>query len=231
MPKRRAYSQTELVEMDLKQLEEVVNRESERINRQISRAKLRGENLKEFFTKSEIERPLRQEKLTRMLDKIEAENGDVRAALMKQYAAMQETDFTKKGFEARRKEREEYARDLGVEPEDITPQQLADMRKAMRRATGEAGMFYQTLVKAVHEGVATNYNYFRTDEKLYYQTLTAQGRQEFIQQQLDLVNSNIKTENKQRDTKGEAKKKQLVTMLQLRNNAKAGLKSTDYLNE
>ena len=221
MPKRRAYSQTELVEMDLKQLEEVVNREAERINRQISRARRRGENLEEFFTKSEIARPLRQEKLARMIDMLEAsEDGDPKSFLLKQYAAMQETDFTKKGFEARRKEREEYAHDLGVEPEDITPQQLADMRKAMRRATGEAGMFYQTLVKAVHEGVATNYNYFRTDEKLYYQTLTAQGRQEFIQQQLDLVNTKIKTENKQRDVEGEAKQKQLVTLLELRNNAK-----------
>ena len=72
----------------------------------------------------------------------------------------------------------------------------------------------------MHEGVATNYNYFRTDEKLYYQTLTAQGRQEFIQQQIDLVNTKIKTENKQRDVEGEAKQKQLVTLLELRNNAK-----------
>lgn len=59
MPKRRQYSQTELVEMDLKQLEEVVNREAERINRQISRARRRGENLEEFFTQNEIARPLR----------------------------------------------------------------------------------------------------------------------------------------------------------------------------
>ena len=229
MPKRRAYSQTELVEMDLKQLEEVVNREAERINRQISRARRRGEDLEELFTKSEVQRPLRQEKLARMIDKLEAEEleggEDPKAFLLKQYAAMQETDFTKKGFEARRKEREEFARDLGVEPEDVTAQQLADARKAMRRATGEAGAFYQLLVKAVESGVATNYNFFRTDDKLYLQTLTRRGRQEFVQQQLEKINAHIMEDNKQRDIKGVEKKEQLVTLLQLRKSARNALKT------
>lgn len=229
MPKRRVYSQTELVEMDLKQLEEVVNREAERINRQISRARRRGENLEELFTQSEVQRPLRQEKLARMIDKLEAEEleggEDPKAFLLKQYAAMQETDFTKKGFEARQKEREEFARDLGVEPEDVTALQLADARKAMRRATGEAGAFYQLLVKAVESGVATNYNFFRTDDKLYLQTLTRRGRHEFIQQQLEKINAHIMEDNKQRDIKGVEKKEQLVTLLQLRKSARNALKT------
>lgn len=224
MSKRRTYSQTELVDMTVEELEEIVNREAERINRQISRARKRGLNLEEVYTKSEIARPLRQERLARAVAEIlspEYQGTETaKGFLLKQYAAMQETDFTKAGFQTRKKEREELARDLGVEEEDITAQHLFDARKAMRRATGDAGMFYQVLVKAVESGVATNYNYFRNDEKLYYQTLTRRGRQEFIQQQLDVINNAIVEENKQRDEKGVAKHKDLLTMVQLRNKAK-----------
>ena len=164
-----------------------------------------------------------------MIDQLEAEalqgGEDPKVFLLKQYAAMQETDFTKKGFEARRKEREEYARDLGADPEDVTAQMIADARRIMRRATGEAGAFYQLLVKAVESGTATNYNFFRTDDKLYLQTLTRRGRQEFIQQQLEKINAHIMEDNKQRDIKGVEKKEQLVTLLQLRKSARNALKT------
>lgn len=220
MSKRHVYSQTELVEMNLKELETVVNREAERINRQISRIRNKGVQLGEFFTEEEMKRPLRQEKLARTLDIIEAEGGDAKAFLLKQYAAMQETDFTRAGIRQREQEREQYARDIGVEPGDISPKQLSAMRKAMRRATGESGMFYQLIVKAVETGVADSYNYFRTNDELYYQTLTERGRSEFIEQQLAKINEKITETNKQRDVAGVQKKEQLVTLLELRNKAK-----------
>lgn len=226
MPKRKIYSQTELIELSLPELEKVVNRESERINRQLSRARLRGENLAGLYTAQELERPLRQEKLARYLDKLEAEDKDPQAALLKMYAALQDIDFTRKGVRERMREREELFADLdgggGLEPEDLTPEQIAELRKARRRATGEAGAFYQLLVKAVESGVAgeNGYSYFRKDNTLYLQTLTRKGRAEFINEQIEKINRAIVDENKQRDEKGVEKKKDLISLLELMNAAK-----------
>lgn len=224
MPKRKIYSQTELIELSLPELEKVVNRESERINRQLSRARLRGEKLEGLYTAQELERPLRQEKLARYLDKLEVEDKDPQAALLKMYAALQDVDFTRKGIRARMREREELAADMqgGIEPEELTPEQIAELRKARRRATGEAGAFYQLLVKAVESGVAgeNGYSYFRKDDRLYLQTLTARGRSEFINEQIEKINRAIVEENKQRDEKGVEKKKDLIALLDLMNAAK-----------
>ena len=226
MAKRVYYSQSELIEMSVSELRTVVERESERINRQISRARKRGVDLESLFTEGEIERPLRQAKLTRWLGAIEKEGGDVQAELLKMYARTSRVEFTREGVAERIQERAQIAEEIGLdEPEAITPELMEQLRKQREVATGTAGAFYQLLIKSVESGTETDYNFFRTDNRLYLQTLTPEGRQEFIKEQIEKINKVIREENKQRDERGIEKKKQLVTQARLRQNARRGVKA------
>lgn len=226
MAKRIVYSQSELIEMNLAELRTVVERESERINRQLSRARKRGVDLESLFTQGELERPLRQKKLTRWLSEIDESGGDVQAELLKLYARTSRVEFTVEGVAERVQEREQIAEEIGLdEPEAITPELMDQLRKQREVATGTAGAFYQLLIKSVETGTEEDYNFFRTDNRTYLQTLTPEGRQEFIKEQIEKINKVIREENKQRDEKGIAKKRQLVTQARLRQNARRGVKA------
>lgn len=226
MAKRIIYAQSELIDMNLAELRTVVERESERINRQLSRARKRGVDLESLFTQGELERPLRQKKLDRWLNKLSEKNEDLQAELMKMYARISRVEFTKEGVAERVQEREEIAKDIGLDdPTAITPDLLSELRKQKEVATGTAGAFYQLLIKSVESGTETDYNFFRTDNRLYLQTLTPEGRQEFIKDQIKKINKVIRETNKQRDDEGVAKKEELVTQARLRRDARAGVKA------
>ena len=208
MPNRTYYTQSALVNLDLSNLKEVVRRESERINKQITRAKRRGVAFGEIYTEEQIKRPTRAvENLTQ-------------GELLKLYSRMQECEFTVKAVQERYTEREEIASEIGLKsPEELKPEDLNEFLKARRRSNTESALFYQTLVKAVESGVMESYDEFRTDERWAEMTETAKGRQRFIKQMLNRINKAITKTNKQRDEQGLSKHEDLVSLVSMRNDA------------
>lgn len=210
MPKRTVYTQSALVEQDLDDLRTIVKRESERINKQITRAQRRGVAFGEIYTEEQIQRPTR------------AVEGLSKGELLKLYARMQEGEFTVKAVQERYSEREEIASEIGLDsPSELRPEDLNEFLKARRRSNTESALFYQTLVKAVESGVLESYDDFRTDERYAEMTETAKGRQRFINLMLKKINKTITSANKQRDERGLQKYDELVSLVSMRKDALA----------
>ena len=208
MPERIYYTQSSLVEKDIDELRQIVLRESERINKQITRAQRRGVAFGEIYTEEQVKRPTR------------AVQGLNQGELLKLYARMQEGEFTIKAVQERFSEREEIAKEIGLPtPEELKPEDLNEFLKARRRSNTESALFYQTLVKAVETGVMESYDEFRTDERWADMTETPKGRQRFIKLMLNRINKAITKTNKQRDEQGLTKREELVSLVSMRNAA------------
>ena len=208
MPTRTYYTQSALVNYDIESLRTIVKRESERINKQITRAQRRGVAFGEIYTEEQIKRPTRAvENLTQ-------------GELLKLYSRMQEGEFTVKAVQERYNEREEIANEIGLEsPEELKAEDLNEFLKARRRANSESALFYQTLVKAVDYGIAEDEGFFRTDDRYADMTSTPEGRQKFIKQMMKKINKAIERTNKQRDERGVEKKDELLTLVSMRERA------------
>lgn len=211
MAKRTFYTQSALVNYDIEDLRTIVKRESERINKQITRAQRRGVAFGEIYVlneKGEIDRPTR------------AVEGMSQGELLKLYAKMQEYEYTKKAVQERYEEREEIAKDIGLPtPSELKPEDLNEFLKARRRSNSESALFYQTLVKAVDYGIAEDEGFFRTDDRYADMTSTPEGRQKFIKQMMKKINKAIEKSNKQRDELGVEKKDELLTLVSMRERA------------
>lgn len=214
MPKRRQYAPSELTRLSTKSLMKIVKRESERINKQITRFMRRAEKAgfepTSLYTEEQLQRPTRN--LSGMSD----------IDLINLYEKMRGSDFTVTGVEKREQMREEIAEEIGIgaeNAEEITPEYLESFIKAKRRAKSESALFYQILVKSVEYGVANapgevdagynDYGFFRTNDELAELTQTKKGRQQFIRNQLKRINDAIVKENKQRDAAGAEKLEKL----------------------
>lgn len=211
MAKRTFYTQSALVNYDIEDLRTIVKRESERINKQITRAQRRGVAFGEIYVlneKGEIDRPTR------------AVEGMTQGELLKLYARMQEGEYTIKAVQERYTEREEIAKEIGLAtPSELKPEDLNEFLKARRRSNSESALFYQTLVKAVESGIAEDTQFFLTDERYADMTSTPAGRQKFIKQMLKKINQAIEKSNKQRDELGLEKREDLISLVSMRADA------------
>lgn len=208
MPERNYYTQSSLVEKDIDELRQIVLRESERINKQITRAQRRGVAFGEIYTEEQVKRPTR------------AVQGLNQGELLKLYSRMQESEFTVKAVQERYSEREEIAREIGLPtPEELKPEDLNEFLKARRRANSESALFYQTVVKAVKSGVEEDYNFFLTDERYAELTSTPKGRQKFIRSMIRKINKAVRETNKQRDEQGIKKQEELASLVAFRKKA------------
>lgn len=185
MPKiAMIYSPSELVQMDRDELYTVVLRESERLNRQISRAKKRGDDLSAVFTQEQLKRPARSR--LKYMTSTQLVQEYTRA----QKAAGSAVGYTQAGISARLREREDLARDLGVKASDVTAEDI-EYSKKVRSYIEDSGVFYQVLVKAVNTGVAEDYNFFRSDKRIE----TEEGRKAFVQSTIRAINKKIAEDN------------------------------------
>lgn len=195
MPKiATIYSPSELAQLDRDELYKIVLRESERLNRQISRAKKRGDDLSTVFTQEQLQRPARS--TLKDMTSMQLVQEYTRA----QKAAGSAAGYTQAGISARQREKEELARDLGVKASDVTAEDL-EYSKKVRSFIEDSGVFYQVLVKAVNTGVAEDYNFFRNDER----TETEEGRKAFVKSTIRAINKKIAEENAK--TTGEKQKR------------------------
>lgn len=216
---RKVYEPSELVSMDIEDVRRLTLRESERVNRALSRARIRWEksgfDATQLYTQKQLERPTRN--LAGM---------NIRE-LTKLYAELQTYDLTARGEKQRKTERQQIAEEIGLDiADELTPEDFEQFQEAKRRAGSEAALFYQILVKSVEEGVAytedsspNNYSFFRQDDRLDKLTRSKEGRQQFIREQLSRINDAITDSNKQRDEKGIEKKRDLETLVNLRRKA------------
>ena len=210
MPKVTIYSQTELNEMSRTDLLKVVQREAERVNKQITRYKKRGAVAGDVIPSESLKR-LPVSSLKNMSNR----------ELMKTYARAQERNtfggLTIKGIEKARGVKKEIAKELNVSVESITAEDFKKLHKAARQAETENAAFYEVLLRAVEEGIEEDTQFFRTtSDEMTEQTRTEEGRRDFMHETIKRINERVKENNNQMRETGITDKKQLEKQFSMR---------------
>ena len=214
------------------QLRQIVKREAERINRQVSRAMKKPELKKQFG------------KMQRFSRAVGSKN---RQQLLSQYSQMQKATFaspqtetpggyTMKTLQRIQKTRESFAKELGVSPSDIKPGQLKELNRLAEWAESNDALFYEAMRINAQKNFGSNYNFWRQNPKytgpngidLLSEKENPQGykkaRQQFIKEMIKEANAKIVSLNKQRDIKG-AYKEKMIRGAYLRSQARKTAKS------
>lgn len=204
MPKVRIYTQTELNEMTRGDLLKTVQREAERLNKQITRYKARGAVAGDVIPSSSLKR-LPVSSLKNMSER----------QLMRVYQQAQErTTFgglTKSGISKARERKSEIAKELNTSEENISAEDLQKLHHAIEQAETENAAFYEVLTRAVEEGIEEDTQFFRTtSEAMYEQTKTAEGRREFMSDTIKRINKAVRDKNKQARENGITDRKRLA---------------------
>lgn len=191
MPKRTIYTQTELNDMTRGDLLKVVQREAERINKQITRYKSAGATAGDVIPSSSLKR-LPVSSLKNMSDR----------QLMRVYEQAQKRStfggLTQKGIATARSRKSEIAKELNTSEENITAEDLQKLHKAIMQAETENAAFYEVLTRAVEEGIEEDTQFFRTtSDEMAEMTKTAEGRREFMEQTIQRINERVVASSKQ----------------------------------
>lgn len=190
MPKVRIYKQTELNDMTQTDLLKVVQREAERINKQITRYKARGATAGDVIPSSALKR----------LPVSSLKNMNKRQ-LMRVYQEAQDrtvSGYTQKGIAKARERRSELAGELNTSAENINAEDLQKLHKAIKQAETENAAFYEVLSKAVEVGIEDNTQFFRTtSDEITELNKTEEGRHDFMAETIDRINKAVLEKNKQ----------------------------------
>lgn len=210
MPKVRIYTQTELNEMTRGDLLKTVQREAERINKQITRYKARGATAGDVIPSSSLKR-LPVSGLKNMTER----------QLMRVYQQAQErTTFgglTKSGISKARERKSEIAKELNTSEENISAEDLQKLHHAIEQAETGNAAFYEVLTRAVEEGIEEDTQFFRTtSEAMYEQTKTAEGRREFMSDTIKRINKAVRDKNKQARENGVTDRKRLARQFSMK---------------
>lgn len=195
MPKVRIYKPSELTEMTKGDLLKIVQREAERVNKQITRYKARGSVAGDVVPTTALTR-IKMAPLKTMNKR----------QLVHAYSQMQSrtiTDLTVKGIVKARDVRTQVAKELNVSPDIINADDLQKLYKALEQAKTENAAFYEVLVKAVQEGIEDDTQFFRTtSEEMTELTNTEAGRRQFMNDTIERINERIREKNQQRRDAG-----------------------------
>lgn len=196
MPKRTIYTQTELNDMTRGDLLKVVQREAERLNKQITRYKSAGATAGDVIPSSSLKR-LPVSSLKNMTDR----------QLMRVYEQAQKRStfggLTQKGIATARSRKSEIAKELNTSEENISAEDLQKLHKAIEQAETENAAFYEVLTRAVEEGIEEDTQFFRTtSDEMYEQTKKAEGRREFMESTIKRINKAVRAKNKQARERG-----------------------------
>lgn len=173
--------------MNITELRKTVKREAERINREVSRAKNAGR-------KYELLGGLKR--FSRAVEK------KSRRELLTQYAQMQRKTQggfiiqTEKRIEA---QREQFARELGVNPSDIPPKKLKTLASLAESAKQNDALFYEALKVGRAYGRYRNFTQWREENR---KLDTQKARSEFVTEMIRYANKKIRESNKQRALMG-----------------------------
>lgn len=173
--------------MSITELRKTVKREAERINREVSRAKNAGR-------KYELLGGL--QRFSRAVEK------KSRRELITQYAQMQRK--TQGGFIIQTEkrinaQREQFARELGVNPSDISPKKLKTLASLAESAKQNDALFYEALKVGRAYGRYRNFNQWREENR---KLDTEKARSEFVTEMIKYANKKIRESNKQRALMG-----------------------------
>lgn len=169
--------------MSIQELRKTVKREAERINREVSRAKLAGRKYESLGGLQRFSRAVEKKS---------------RRELVSQYAQMQSK--TQGGFiiatEKRiAEQRETFARELGVKPSDISPKKLKTLTALAQSAKQNDALFYEALKIGVAYGKYKNFNEWREENR---KLDTEKARSQFVTETIKYANKKIRESNKQR---------------------------------
>ena len=191
MPKVTFYTPSELTEFSTKDLLKIVQREAERVNKQITRYKKRGEQAGDVIPSAAMERV-----------KINQLKYMTRVQLKHAYSEMRSRvaggDLTIRGIAAARKKKKEIMENEGLAPEDINADEYQKLHKIIEEAGHEAAVFYDVLTMAVESGVERSTQFFRTtSDEMTELTKTEEGRAQFMVETMERINKKIKKDNAQ----------------------------------
>lgn len=210
MPKVKIYSPSELTEFSTKDLLKIVQREAERVNKQITRYNKRGEQAGDVIPSAAMKRV-----------SITSLKGMTRTQLKHTYSEMTSRvaggDLTIRGIAAARRKKKEIMEREGLTPEDINAEEYQKLHKIIEEAGHEAAVFYDVITMAVESGVERSEQFFRTtSEEMTEQTKTKEGREQFMLETMERINKKIKKDNAQArryntiaEKKGKTERKEL----------------------
>ena len=178
----------ELSQLNITELRKVVKREAERINREVSRAKLAGREYRELGGLKRFSR---------------AVGTKTRRELISQYNAMQKRTqggYTRQTLKKVEKQKAQFAKELGLNPEDIKTSQLGRLTKLAQAAKQNDALFYEALKVGVAYGKYRDYNQWREEGRALD---TEKSRSAFVTETIKYANKKIREANKQRAISGE----------------------------
>ena len=97
------------------------------------------------------------------------------------------------------KQREQFARELGVKPSDITTKKLKTLTALAKSAKQNDALFYEALKIGVAYGKYKNFNQWREENR---KLDTEKARSEFVTETIKFANKKIRESNKQRALTG-----------------------------
>lgn len=196
MPKVRIYKPSELMEMTKGDVLKIVQREAERVNKQITRYKARGAVAGDVIPTTALTR-IKMASLKTMKKR----------QLVHAYNQMQDrtvSGLTVKGVEKARDVRTQVAKELNVSPDIIHADDLHKLHKVLEQAKTDNAAFYEVLVKVVELGIEDDTQFFRTtSDEMTELTKDEEGRAIFMDQQIERINKAIRSKNQQARDKGE----------------------------
>lgn len=217
MPKVTFYTPSELTEFSTKDLLKIVQREAERVNKQIYRYKKRGEQAGDVIPAAAMQRI-----------KVDSLKSMTRVQLKHAYSEMRSRvaggDLSKRGIAAARKKKKEIMEREGLTPDDINAEEYQKLHKIIEEAGHEAAVFYDVLTMAVETGVERSEQFFRTtSEEMTELTKTKEGREQFMLDTMERINKKIKKDNAQArrfntiaEKKGKTERKELEELYDTR---------------
>lgn len=217
MPKVTFYTPSELTEFSTKDLLKIVQREAERVNKQIYRYKKRGEQAGDVIPAAAMQRI-----------KVDSLKSMTRVQLKHAYSEMRSRvaggDLSKRGIAAARRKKKEIMEREGLSPEDINAEEYQKLHKIIEEAGHEAAVFYDVLTMAVETGVERSEQFFRTtSEEMTELTKTKEGREQFMLDTMERINKKIKKDNAQArrfntiaEKKGKTERKELEELYDTR---------------
>lgn len=217
MPKVTFYTPSELTEFSTKDLLKIVQREAERVNKQITRYKNRGAQASDVIPSAAMKRI-----------SISSLKDMSRVQLKHAYSEMRSRvaggDLTISGIAKARKKKKEIIEREGLSPEDVNAEEYQKLHKIIEEAGHEAAVFYDVLTMAVETGVERSEQFFRTtSEEMTELTKTKEGREQFMLDTMERINKKIKKDNAQArrfntiaEKKGKTERKELEELYDTR---------------
>ena len=218
MPKVvKIYSPSELTEFSNTDLLKIVQREAERVNKQITRYNKAGLQAGDVIPSAAMKRV-----------PVSSLKNMTRTQLKHAYSEMTSRvaggDLSQRGIKAARAKKKEIMEREGLSAEDVNADEYQKLHKIIEEAGHEAAVFYDVLTMAVESGVERSTQFFRTtSDEMTEQTKTEEGRLQFMAETMERINKKIKKDNAQSrrfntiaEKKGLTERKQLEELYDTR---------------